>query len=142
MAFLDRFCKANELAVKGFTPEAMGQMESYHWPGNVRELRNVVERMAVLCDRDRIELQHLPAEIGQAPPRSTITQLPRNWQEFKKLKQQVRDAAAHDLERRFLAAAIERSGGNVSRAAEDVGIQRTHLHALMRKYGLISGTYL
>ena len=41
-------------------------MESYPWPGNVRELRNIVERLAILCEQDRIEPHHLPAEIRQA----------------------------------------------------------------------------
>jgi DNA-binding NtrC family response regulator len=138
MSFLERFCRKNRADVKGFTPEAMCQMESYRWPGNVRELRNIVERLAILADGDRIELGHLPPEIRQAPARSTVTQLPQNWEDFKKLKQQVRDAAIQELERRFLTEALERCEGNVSRAAEDVGIQRTNFHALMRKYGLTS----
>jgi DNA-binding NtrC family response regulator len=116
----------------------MCQMESYRWPGNVRELRNIVERMAILADGDRVELRHLPPEIRQAPTRSTVTQLPQNWEEFKRLKQQVRDAAVQELERRFLTEALERCLGNVSKAADDVGIQRTSFHALMRKYGLTS----
>ena len=138
MAFLERFCRKNEAPVKGFAAEAMAQMESYRWPGNVRELRNIVERIAILCDSDHIGLRHLPAEIRQSPPRSTLTQLPEQWEEFKKLKQQVRDAAVQELECRFLTAALERCGGNVSKAAENVGIQRTGFHALLRKYGLSS----
>ena len=62
--------------------------------------------------------------------------LPHTWEEFKTLKQQVRDSAVHQLERRFLIEALERCDGNVSRAAEEIGIQRTNLHALIRKYGL------
>ncbi|HOA72365.1 MAG TPA: sigma-54 dependent transcriptional regulator [Phycisphaerae bacterium] len=138
MSFLDRFCRKNNVEVKGFSPEAMACMESYHWPGNVRELRNIVERMAILCDADRIEVRHLPAEIRQAPPRPTITSIPTTWEEFKRLKQQVRDSAVQDLERRFLMGALQRSEGNVSRAAEQVGMQRTNFHALMRRYGLTS----
>jgi DNA-binding NtrC family response regulator len=136
MAFLDRFCRKNEIEITGFTPEAMAQMESYHWPGNVRELRNIIERIAILCDSDRIEPRHLPEEIRRAPPRSAAMRLPANWEEFKTLKQQVRDAAVQELERRFLTEALERSAGNVTRAAEDVGMQRTNFHALMRKYAL------
>jgi DNA-binding NtrC family response regulator len=136
MSFLARFCRKHEVDVRGFTPEAMFQMESYSWPGNVRELRNIVERMAILCDGDRIELRHLPPELRQAPSRTTASQLPQNWEDFKRLKQQVRDAAVAELERRFLVEALQRCEGNISRAAEDVGIQRTNFHALMRKYGL------
>jgi DNA-binding NtrC family response regulator len=140
-AFLDRFCKKNQVAAKGFSPEAMCLIESYQWPGNVRELRNIVERLAILCDQDRIEPHHLPAEIRQANLRPAMTSsIPRTWEEFKQLKQQVRDAAVQQLERRFLVESLERCGGNVSRAAEEIGIQRTNLHALMRKYGMTSET--
>ena len=140
-AFLDRFCKKNQVAVKGFSPEAMCLIESYQWPGNVRELRNIVERLAILCDHDRIEPHHLPAEIRQVNLRPAMnSSIPRTWEEFKQLKQQVRDTAVQQLERRFLVESLERCGGNVSRAAEEIGMQRTNLHALMRKYGLTSET--
>jgi DNA-binding NtrC family response regulator len=138
MAFLQRISEKNGVAVKGFMPEAMAALESYAWPGNVRELRNIAERLVILCDAERIELRHLPPEISQAPKQRTISQLPQRWEAFKELKQQVRDAAGQELERRFLAEALERSGGNVSKAAKDMGMQRTNLHALMRKYGLTS----
>ncbi|MCY2988980.1 MAG: sigma-54 dependent transcriptional regulator [Planctomycetota bacterium] len=134
--FLDRFCKKLETPVKGFTQEAMAQLESYAWPGNIRELRNVVERMAILCDGPRIELPQLPAEIRQAAVAGTVTQLPHTWEEFKQLKQQVLDAAVADLERRFLTEVLRRNDDNVSRAAEEIGIKRPNLHALLRKYGL------
>ena len=136
ITFLGRFCKKLNVPAKGFTAEAMAQMESYAWPGNVRELRNIVERMAILCDSPGIELRHLPAEIRHAAATGTVTQLPHTWDEFKKLKQQVREASVEDLERRFLTEALRRCDGNVSRAAEEIGIQRPNLHALMRKYGL------
>jgi transcriptional regulator with PAS, ATPase and Fis domain len=140
MSLLERCCKKLEVGVQGFTPEAMNLMESYSWPGNVRELRNIVERMAILCDAERIEPRHLPAEIRQTAPRGTSSQnLPQTWEEFKKLKQQVRDNAVQDLECRFVAEALRRTDGNVSKAAEEIGIQRTNLHALIRKYGLSEG---
>jgi DNA-binding NtrC family response regulator len=138
MAFLERSCKKNNVSMKTFTPEAMSKMESYRWPGNVRELRNIAERMAILCDSDRIEARHLPPEVRRAPAQASVTQLPPDWEAFKKLKQQARDATGQELERRFLTEALQRSGGNVSKAAEEVGMQRTSFHALMRKYGLTS----
>ena len=138
MTFLDRCRKQGGVSVKGFTPEAMSKMESYHWPGNVRELRNIVERMTIMCDTDCIELWHLPPEIRQVPSQPTATPLPSSWEEFKELKQQARDATGQELERRFLTEALHRCESNVSKAAKDVGMQRTNFHALMRKYGLTS----
>ena len=133
---MDRFCRKLEIPPKRFTPEAMLQLESYHWPGNVREMRNIIERIAILSDSDVIEPRHLSPEIRQAKVRSSATQLPVSWDEFKTLKQQVRDTAVQDLERRFLVEALRRCNGNVSKAAEEMGMQRTNLHALLRKYGL------
>jgi cob(I)alamin adenosyltransferase len=68
--------------------------------------------------------------------RPAVTGLPQTWREFKRFKQQLRDTAVQDAERRFLAQTLERFDGNVTRAAEAVGMQRTNFHALMRKYGL------
>jgi DNA-binding NtrC family response regulator len=137
MAFLERFCKKNQVAVKGFSAEAMYLMENYTWPGNVRELRNIVERLAILCDQERIEPHHLPAEIRQVPIRTTGgAPLPRTWEEFKQLKQQIRDSTVQQLERRFLLDTLKRCNGNVTHAADEIGIQRTNLHALMRKHDI------
>jgi DNA-binding NtrC family response regulator len=138
MAFLDRFSKSNPIHVQGFSPEAMALMESYGWPGNVRELRNIVERMAILCDQERIDVHHLPAEVRQATLQPTISELPDSWEEFRKLKNKLKVAAVEDLEKRFLQQALHRCQGNVSKAAEQVGMQRTNFHSLMRKYGLSS----
>jgi transcriptional regulator with PAS, ATPase and Fis domain len=136
-SFLERFCKKNQVDVKGFSPDAMALMESYSWPGNVRELRNIVERLAILCDHDRIEPRHLPEEVRRVQIRSTPgVPLPQTWEDFKRLKQEVRDSAVQQLERRFLVDVLERYSNNVSRAAEEIGIQRTNLHALLRKHGL------
>jgi two-component system NtrC family response regulator len=63
-----------------------------------------------------------------APP----AHVPLAWEELKRLKRQMVD----DLERRFLAAALDRCGQNITQAAEDVGMQRTNFHALLRRHGL------
>ena len=101
----------------------------------MRELKNIVERLAILCDADQVEPRHLPPEIAQAPP-AVLPHLPTQWAEFKEYKRQARDALLQDLDRRFLAEALQRASGNVTRAAESIGMLRTNLHALLRKYGL------
>ena len=104
--FLERFCKKLEVAVKGFTPEAMAQMESYGWPGNVRELRNIVERLAILCDGERIEPRHLPPEIRQAPPPPRSRNCPAPGRNSSDSSSRSATAAVEDLERRFLTEAL------------------------------------
>ncbi len=134
--FLERFRANNPVRVQGFSPEAMRQLECYTWPGNVRELKNLVERMAILCDGERIEVSHLPPELREAQPRCDLSDLPRKWDDFKEFKRKVREAAINDMERRFLQDALLRNDWNVTRAAEEVGMLRPNFHALMRKHGL------
>jgi two-component system NtrC family response regulator len=98
----------------------------------VRELRNIVERLSVLYGGSRIELDHLPAEIREAQPSVSTSDVPYTWEELKSLKRQM----IGDLERRFLTAALDRSGQNITQAAESVGMQRTNFHALLRTHGL------
>jgi DNA-binding NtrC family response regulator len=130
--FLEHFSRELGVAGQGFSPEALRQLDIYPWPGNVRELRNIVERLAVLYGGSRIELHHLPGELREAKAEVAPSQVPLTWEELKRLKRQIVD----DLECRFLSAALDRCGQNITQAAEDVGMQRTNFHALLRSRGL------
>jgi DNA-binding NtrC family response regulator len=130
--FLRQFARQMDVEAKGFSPEAMRQMEVYAWPGNVRELRNIIERISVLYGGIRIERDHLPWEVREAAPSGSVTDVPGTWEEFKNLKRQI----VENLERQFLIAAMKRSSQNITQAAEDVGMQRPNFHALLRSHGL------
>lgn len=137
MTFLEHFRRKNPIKAQSFTPEALSRMEEYRWPGNVRELKNIVERLAILSDSERIVPGDLPPEMRQMPLSPYVqSPIPVFWEDFKEYKRQVRDAAVQEVERRFLLDALERTKGNVSRASEEVGMQRTQFHALMAKYGM------
>jgi len=133
-AFLERFQGANDMQPQRFTPEAMAALESYAWPGNVRELKNIVERMAILAEGEWIDIGHVPAEIRGSP--AMLEPLPETWEGFKALKHRVAERAVRDLEQQFLSRALEQADGNVTRAADNVGMQRTQFHALLRRHGL------
>jgi transcriptional regulator with GAF, ATPase, and Fis domain len=137
-AFLEQFCGRTGSNPRTFSPEAVAAMASYPWPGNVRELRNIVQRVAILSEGDRIEFWHLPTEIAETPPLPAAGPLPQTWPEFKRLKRELEQAAVRDLERQFLVATLRRTGGNVSEAAKAIGLHRSNLHALLRKHGLSS----
>ncbi len=139
--FLERFCRKLGVEKKILSPDAMALIESYGWPGNVREMRNIIERIAILCDKVVIEPHHLPPEIQQTPALATISKVPETWEDFRLFKQQARDAAVLNLERRFLTQALRRCDGNVSKAADLVGMQRTNFHAMMRKCDLSVDDY-
>lgn len=138
MTFLEHARERNSISARSFTLEAMQMFENYNWPGNVRELKNVIERISILCDSDKIGLEHLPRELKQTMLKENITEIPHNWEKFRELKQRVQEVAVRELERRFLIEALQRSEFNVTRAAEEVGMQRTNFHSLLRKYGISS----
>lgn len=130
--FLGHFSRLMAVAEKGFSHEAMRQLELYAWPGNVRELRNIVERLSVLYGGSRVEREHLPWEVRDAEPSASTAEVPCTWEEFKSLKRQI----VENLERQFLVAALNRCSHNITQAAENVGMQRPNFHALLRSHRL------
>ena len=138
LTFLERFRRKNKTKVKNFSLETITLLDNYNWPGNVRELKNLVERLAILCDSEIIEPTHLPYEFKNIQFQDFIHRLPQKWNEFKELKQQIQENAVGEIEKRFLIEALQRSGGNVSNAAEDVGMQRTNFHQLLKVYKISS----
>ncbi|MFP5234986.1 MAG: sigma-54-dependent transcriptional regulator [Acidobacteriota bacterium] len=103
--------------------EALEVLSNYHWPGNVRELKNVIERVLILNPRTlRIERKQLPPlthKAGRAP------------QDFSTL-QQARDA----YERDYILKKVDEARNNVSRAAELLGLERSHLYRKMKALGI------
>ncbi len=108
------------------TDEIAGLLAAYHWPGNARELRNVVERLAVAPE---LGLRSLRREQGApaSPTMGALEDLP-----FHEARRRWQDA----FERQFLERAMERAGGVVSRAAEEVGLPRQTMHRLLKQHGL------
>ena len=100
--------------------EALEALAQHNWPGNVRELRNLVERVLILNPRVlRIERKHLPPLTQRTSPRTT--------EEFSSL-QEARDS----YERDFIHKKLEEARNNVSRAAELLGLERSHLYRKMK----------
>ncbi|HUS47627.1 MAG TPA: sigma-54 dependent transcriptional regulator [Phycisphaerae bacterium] len=131
--FLSMFCAKMHKRVEGFTREAVDALTQYDWPGNVRELSNVVERLVILCSRDRIGQAHLrESMVGSAP----LTAVPQTADELNELKKKLRDEAIVEVEKAFLVTALRRNGYNVTKAASQTGMQRSNFQALLRKHGL------
>jgi len=108
---------------------AMARLARHDWPGNVRELRNVIEQAAVLASGDRIEEDDLrlrgAAPAAAAGPDAGATS-------FAEAKRR----AVEDFERRYLAGALERHGGNISQTAEAIGMARQSLQQKLKELGL------
>ncbi len=139
--FLNSIKRNNEVRAKYFSPVAIEILEKYRWPGNIRELKNIIERVAILCDSEVIEPKHIPKEIKDLQKDYSDYDLPKTWEEFKKYKQHAKNEVLIQIERQFLIEALKRAGGNVSNAAKVVRMQRTNFHSLIKKYNLNSRDY-
>jgi two-component system nitrogen regulation response regulator NtrX len=109
-------------------PDALDALDRYHWPGNVRELRNLVERVLILNPKtQRIERKHLPALVARDASRSAAAR----GEEFSTLLE-----AREAYERDFILKKLDECHGNVSRTAEALGLERSHLYRKMRALGI------
>jgi two-component system nitrogen regulation response regulator NtrX len=114
----------------------MAVLQSHDWPGNIRQLRNNVERLLILSDGDPktpISVDMLPDEIANPVP---LSHEGNSGEQLMSLP--LRDAR-EIFEREYLMAQINRFGGNISRTAEFVGMERSALHRKLRGLGVPSG---
>lgn len=123
------------LKKKEFSEDALQEMMQNHsWPGNVRELRNFVERMAIMCPEKTITAEHIKTFIPQSNNSQTAngrnTLLPYQANDFKEARKR--------FEREYLQFKLSENDGNISRTAEQVGLERSHLHKKLKTLEIIS----
>ena len=131
--FLADFARAYGRRPKHFSESAMEVIMGYRWPGNVRELRNLVERLVIMVSGEKIERRNLPPSLYHDRAASELHQNPDDW--FLIL-QEARSA----YERDYILRKLEENQGNVTRTAEVLGLERSHLYRKMKSLGItISG---
>jgi len=114
---------------------AIASLKQYNWPGNVRELRNVMERVLILNPKaTRLEARHLPMLVQRTDGGSGVRAAAGSGAEFTTLLQ-----AREAYERDYILKELDRTHGNVSRAAEALGLERSHLYRKMKALGINVG---
>ena len=126
--FLNHFCRAYGRKPKHLSVDAIEGLMSYAWPGNVRELRNLMERIVIMHAPERVDTSDLPlpGESRKTTPRTAAGEF-RPLAEFR--------AAS---ERRYVLEVLEAEGGNMTRTAEALGLERSHLYRKMKSLGISS----
>ena len=116
--------------------EALQALARLPWPGNVRELRNILERLVIMTPSERIELRHLPASLSAVPGEAA-----QAGAEAAPGAAGPDDgtlvAAREEFERRYILQRYRECGGNMSRTAEALGVERSNLYRKMKAYGLL-----
>jgi two-component system, NtrC family, nitrogen regulation response regulator NtrX len=132
--FVGQVAQSSGLAPRKIGEDAVAVLQAHDWPGNVRELRNNIERLMILSGGEPdaiITANMLPEEIGSNVP------LPVNGGAEHLMSLPLREAR-EIFEREYLLAQINRFGGNISRTAEFVGMERSALHRKLRALGVSS----
>jgi two-component system nitrogen regulation response regulator NtrX len=122
--FLKAFCEEYGKKQKEFSVAALDVLLGYPWPGNVRELKNLVERLVIICPSPRIEPHHLPPELFRGASKSP-----------QKPYESLHEARSA-YEREFVLRKLEENRWNMTKAAQVLGLERSHLYRKMRSLGI------
>jgi DNA-binding NtrC family response regulator len=112
---------------------ALSTLVNYAWPGNVRELENVMHRAAILTSDNVIRQAHLVNIVDSSQPQADLA-VPRTGDELKRVKKAAREKSVEEIEKQFVLEALKRNEWNVTKSAEETGMQRPNFQALMKKY--------
>ncbi len=118
--FLQSFAYETKSTVKKLTPEAKLYLEAFDYPGNIRELKNLMERINIYCDSDIIRREDITEILPYVPKVQTTN---------------LKDAVA-SFEKQQIETSINRHNGNISKAAKELGLERSHLYKKMKKLGI------
>jgi PAS domain S-box-containing protein len=121
-SFFRRIQLKNDKKIQGITNESMELLMAYSWPGNVRELKSAFEYAFVTCQETTIQPHHFPPDI---------------YREYNSLETNIkRDLSRKETKKIQLIKALEKAGGNQSRAADILGISRVTVWNRMKRYGI------
>jgi two-component system nitrogen regulation response regulator NtrX len=136
-SFMEEICADYGMPVKKISDSALEALKALPWTGNIRELRNMVERLIILSDKTITE-NDVKAFANPSAPASTTngasTAPQTDFDQFANF-QEYKDYA----EREYIKFKLEKNNWNVSKTADDIDIQRSHLYSKIEKYGLKRG---
>jgi DNA-binding NtrC family response regulator len=138
--FLRSFCRQTGKRIEGFSNEALEVLINHDWPGNVRQLKNVIEHLVIMADGAFLDLAFVSEQL-QTRKSPILDQIPRTVEELKTLKKHLLTERFGQAEKAFLARALAAAKGNITLAAETVGMQRSNFSTLMKKHHLKVDAY-
>ncbi|TWT10726.1 sigma-54 dependent transcriptional regulator [Reyranella sp. CPCC 100927] len=130
---MERVAEAAGLTPRPIGEDAIAALQSYDWPGNVRQLRNVIEHLLIVAPQNGgtpLRAEQLPADFGDISP-SVL-----RWEKGGEVMQLPLREAREVFEREYLMAQVTRFGGNISRTASFVGMERSALHRKLKSLGV------
>jgi hydrogenase-4 transcriptional activator len=127
--YFEETCRRNNRHLTGITPEAIGYLTRYTWPGNVRQLRSEIERIVVFAeDGQSVGVESLSTDILRAAATASPVRFQLDFSQPVNFKEIM-----HEVERQLLTEALARHSGNVTRAADLLGLRRQTLNYKLQK---------
>ena len=126
--FFDEFSLDAKSQRKKLGPDALDMLKKYTWPGNVRELKNLVERLAIMHSGMVIRAEDIPAPFNASKYREGEGETLFSLESLKEGREV--------FEKQFISRKLEQFGGNISKTAEAIGVERSNLHKKIKYYGL------
>lgn len=125
--YLDFYSAENSVRRKMLSAPALERLKEYSWPGNIRELKNIMERLSIMAPGDVVAVDDLPSPLN--------TKVETNTGAIEKLieKDDFREARC-EFEKAFILKKLEDCGRNISKTAELIGMERSHLHRKLRQF--------
>jgi len=119
--FLDSYCKKYKIPKKRISPATLARLQKHNWPGNIRELQHAVERAVIMSESQVLEPQDFFLTQREDDSQDTISTSNMNLEETEKM---------------LIRKVIDKHGGNISRAAKELGLTRASLYRRIEKYGI------
>lgn len=134
--FMDLAARSADATPRRFADDAMALMQSYDWPGNVRQLRNVIEWLLIMAPGDASE----PITADMLPPdlKQQAVEMIRGREGVELMSKPLREAR-EIFEREYLLSQVNRFGGNISKTAGFIGMERSALHRKLKSLGIQTG---
>jgi two-component system, NtrC family, nitrogen regulation response regulator NtrX len=131
--FLKQITEEQGMAMPNITPKALDELQKLEWGGNIRQLRNVVERLVIMCGAKITEQDVADFAAPQKRPSAanSPTAMYESYDKFQEFKDHI--------EKEFIQFHLEKNNWNISKTAEVLDIQRSHLYNKMREYGINKG---
>ena len=126
--FVNEICEDYGITRKIITPKGMQALQTIQWDGNIRELRNVIERLVILCEQKINEEDVDSYVIGGRAKANSLDDIFSRYEKFQEFKDY--------MERLFIEHKLQKNGWNVTKTADEIDIQRSHLYNKIEKFDL------
>lgn len=138
--FMNQISREQASQPRALSEQASALLQAYEWPGNIRQLKNIMEQILIMTDSDLVQAEDIPSEIIRSVRSDSHISNDGDSEKINWLSMSLREAR-ESFEKKYLSSQIKRFGGNVSKTADFVGMERSALHRKLKALGIqtISG---